>query len=162
MDKKVIDYKKELNEKGVLAFVPSGNSMWPTLKSKKQSVVIKAKTQKLQPFDVALYERQPNVYVLHRVIQDTEEGYITCGDSQFTLELVDEDKVFGVMEGFYRGKKYIEVTDKKYIAKTKRWYKNKNWRRFRIKTFLLSQRIKNKIKRVFSKIFSKKKANKDV
>ena len=46
------DYEKELVKNGVIAFVPSGNSMWPTLKHRKQSVIVKLKTEKLKKLKV--------------------------------------------------------------------------------------------------------------
>ena len=78
------DYKTELEKNGILAFVPGGNSMWPTLKNRGQSVVVLVKKEKLKRYDVALYLRDNGTFVLHRVIEPTEWGYIICGDSQFT------------------------------------------------------------------------------
>lgn len=145
------NYKVELEKNGAIAFVPGGNSMWPTLKNRGQSVIVKKKSERLKKFDVALYQRYNGTFVLHRVIEPVKDGYIICGDSQFTLENVKEEQVFGVMEGFYRGKKYIACTDKKYCKEVSRWYKRKNWRKFRLKCFFFGQRVKNKLRRIFSK-----------
>ena len=145
------DYKTELEKNGAIAFVPGGNSMWPTLKNRGQSVIVKKKSERLKKFDVALYQRYNGAFVLHRVIEPVKDGYIICGDSQFTLENVKEEQVFGVMEGFYRGKKYIVCTDKKYCKEVERWYKRKNWRKFRLKCFFFWQRVKNKLRRIFVK-----------
>jgi hypothetical protein len=145
------NYKVELEKNGAIAFVPGGNSMWPTLKNRGQSVIVKKKSERLKKFDVALYQRNNGAFVLHRVIEPVKDGYIICGDSQFTLENVKEEQVFGVMEGFYRGKKYIACTDKKYCKEVSRWYKRKNWRKFRLKCFFFGQRVKNKLRRIFVK-----------
>lgn len=147
--KNLSDYKKELEKNNIIAFVPKGNSMWPTLKNKKQSVVVKAKTERLKKFDVALYVRGQNMFVLHRVMEVLPDGYIICGDSQFDLEKVLEDQIFGVMIGFYRGKKYIDCQDKKYVKKIEKWYKRKLYRKIRIKLFYFVIIIKSKIKRIF-------------
>lgn len=145
------DYKTEMEKNGVLAFVPGGNSMWPTLKNRGQSVVVVEKKGRLKPFDVALYVRADGSFVLHRVMEVVDGGYIICGDSQYTLENVKEEQVFGVMDGFYRGKKYIECKDEKYKREVERWYGRKFRRKVRLKCFFFRQRVKGKLKRTFGK-----------
>ena len=146
---KDVDFKAKLNQNNIISFVPGGNSMWPTLKNKGQSVVVGAKRQRLNKFDVALYVRGQNTFVLHRVLEVLEDGYLMCGDSQFTLERVAEDQIFGVMIGFYRGKKYIDCNDDKYKKQIVNLYKRKKLRKLRVKFFFLWQSTKNKFKRIF-------------
>ena len=38
-----VDYKTKLSQDNVIAFVPGGDSMWPTLKNKGQSDIVQAK-----------------------------------------------------------------------------------------------------------------------
>ena len=155
------DYKIELERNGALAFVPGGNSMWPTLKNRGQSVIVKLKKERLKAFDVALYQRADGMFVLHRVMSVIDGGYIICGDSQFVLEKVKEEQVFGVMSGFYRGKKYISCDDEKYNRQVRRYFKRKRIRKLRIKAFFFGQRVKNKLGRIYVKIFKRRK-NKNV
>lgn len=143
------DYRAELENKGAIAFVPRGNSMWPIIKNKSQSVVIGKKEHRLTKYDVAFYERANGTFVLHRVLEVTDTGYVCCGDSQFSLEKVNEEQVFGVMIGFYRGKNYVERSNAKYIKSVERWYKRKTWRKMRLKCFYFSNRVKNKLKKLF-------------
>ena len=150
MEKPASDYRTEVERHGVIAFVPGGNSMWPMLKNRGQSVIVTKKENRLKKYDVALYQRENGMFVLHRVIEPIEDGYIMCGDSQFTLEKVEESQVFGVMEGFYHRKKYVNANDVKYLGRVECWYKRKKWRKLRLKTFFFSQRVKNKLKRIFS------------
>ena len=157
IDKSEANYKTELEKNGVIAFVPGGNSMWPTLKHRGQSVIVVKKADKLKHFDVALYQRDCGTFVLHRVMEPTEYGYVICGDSQFVLEKVREYQVFGVMQGFYRGKKYIDVSDPDYIAEVEKWYSNPKKRKRVLKRFFFWQAVKYKIKRAFSIIFRKGK-----
>ena len=154
------DYIEELNKNGVIAFVPRGNSMWPSLKNKKQSVIVKKKTEKLRPMDVALYKRDSGANVLHRVMKTTGFGYIMCGDSQFALEKVKEENVYGVMTGFYRGKRYIDVKNADYIKQVKKWYKHEKLRKFYVKSFYFFENLKSLPKRVLHKLFGKKRAKK--
>lgn len=145
------DYRTELNRNGVIAFVPGGNSMWPILKNRGQSVIVKVKTERLKVFDVAFYERKNGTFVLHRVMEVVDGGYIMLGDSQFEKERVKEEQVFGVMQGFYHGKKYVETTSPKYLKKVERWHARKRRRKIKLKAFYFTQRLKNKLKRIFSK-----------
>ncbi len=149
------DYKKELEANNAIAFVPSGNSMWPILKNKGQSVVVYKKTERLKRYDVALYERANGVFVLHRVIEPILGGYVICGDSQFTLEKVKEEQVFGVMAGFYHGTKYIRCTDERYKKKVEKWYKHAKRRKLRLRFFYFRVRVKGFIGRVFRKTTKK-------
>lgn len=151
------DYTQELVKNGVIAFVPRGNSMWPTLKNRGQSVIVKLKTEKLKPMDVALYRRENGSNVLHRVMRATDFGYVMCGDSQFTLEKVKEDCVYGVMAGFYRGKRYVEATDPDYIEQIKKWYESEKRRKLRVKTFFFFNRLKTLPARALRKIFGRKR-----
>ncbi len=145
------DYKSELDRNGVIGFVPGGNSMWPTLKNAGQSVVVVKKAERLKPMDVALYIRPQGNYVLHRVLQVTDDGYVMCGDSQFILETVEEAQVIGVMHSFFRGKKCVECSDPDYLRKSELWYKRKLIRKIRLKAFFFRVRIKNGFKKIFTK-----------
>lgn len=145
------DYGAELEKKGAIGFVPYGNSMWPTLRNGRQSVIVSKKTGRLKKYDVAFYVRSNGAYVLHRVMEVTDYGYIICGDSQFEMERVKEEQVIGVMESFFRGKKCIECTDAGYIKRVVRWFKHKKIRKFRLGCFFLRVKIKNKFKKIFFK-----------
>ena len=147
----IADYKSQIEKNNVIAFVPGGNSMWPILKNKKQSVIVQKKQARLKKFDVGFYQRDNGAFVLHRVMQVIDGGYVMCGDSQFNTEKVKEENVFGVMEGFYQGKKYIEVTNPKYIKRVKSWYLHKFRRKVRLKMFYFSNRVKNKLARIFKR-----------
>ncbi len=148
---KASDYRTELEKNRIIAFVPGGNSMWPTLKNRGQSVIVEIKTNRLARFDVALYQRANGAFVLHRVMEVKNGGYIMCGDSQYSLEPVKEEQVFGVMKGFYRKDKYIEVSDPKYIEEVEKWFRRKKLRKFRLKIFYYKVAIKARLNKLFSK-----------
>ncbi len=145
------NYKRELEEKGVLAFVPSGNSMWPTLKDKGQTVILIKKTERLNCLDVGFYTRPNGQYVLHRVVKVTEKGYVFQGDGQDFTEEIEEDNVIAYMEGFYRGKKYVSATSPKYVKEVENLLSNDEKRLKRVKRHLRRLAIKNKILKLFGK-----------
>ncbi|MBO7344827.1 MAG: hypothetical protein J6U92_02680 [Clostridia bacterium] len=149
----VANYKTELEKNGVIAFVPKGDSMWPIIKNHKQSVVIRKKepNEQLKPFDVPFYLRANGAFVLHRIISVTKNGYLVCGDSQFDLELVKDEQIFGVLMGFYKGKKYVKADNHKYIRHVEKWYRRKTRRKIILKIFYFRNRVVNKLKRIFKK-----------
>ena len=62
-----------------------GVSMLPMLKNRRDTIVVEAKKERLQRLDVALY-RRGDAYVLHRVLQPIEGGYIIRGDNCYSDE----------------------------------------------------------------------------
>ena len=109
------DYEKQLAQSPIIAFVPGGDSMWPTLKHAGQSVFVERKKEgRLNLYDVPFYKRANGQYVLHRIVEVRENDYVLCGDSQFTLEYgFTDDMIIGVLKGYYKGKKYIDANSKK-------------------------------------------------
>lgn len=118
-----------LKEKGVYIGPTVGVSMLPMLKNRRDTIVVKPKTGRLQPLDVALY-RRGNAYVLHRVLQVVDGGYVIRGDNCYSDEHICEDDVFGVLTEFFRKDKHYYCTDEKYLRYAKRRIKTYKPRRF--------------------------------
>ena len=148
-------YKIEevLKEKGVYVGPTVGVSMLPMLKNRRDTIIVRPKTERLQPLDVALYKRG-NDYVLHRVLSLTETGYIIRGDNCYSDENVPESAVIGVLTEFYRKNKHFLCTDEKYLKYVKRRLKTYKTRRFFV---LTKAKIVGGIKKIF-RPFRKKKA----
>ena len=144
MENKVLtatEYKTQLEKHGEIAFVPRGNSMWPFIKNKAQTVIIKSKTERLNKYDVGFYSCGEQA-VLHRVVEVLDDGYVFCGDSQFNLQTIKETDVFGKMIFFYQGDKIIKSDDKKYLRKVEKWYNYPLFRKIRLKLFYMFKREK--------------------
>lgn len=138
-----------LLREGRLVMPFKGVSMLPLLKAGKDVVVIEPKKEKLRPLDVALYKREKDgAYVLHRVISVSENGYVIRGDNCYSDENVREEQVFGVLTGYFKGEKFIPVTDEKYKRYARRRVKNYGCR----KTL---HAIKGKIKGIWKKLRGK-------
>lgn len=152
------DYREKLNELGILGIVTYGNSMWPFIKNKKTSIIVLKKENRLSRLDVAFYMRENGEYVLHRVLEVKEAGYIVCGDSQTEKEYVSEDSVIGILSGYYKGGKYVDCSDEAYKKAVEKWLTDPN-REKKIKRYYnrltFIPKIKSKIKRLFS--FGKRK-----
>ena len=138
-----------LEKTGVYVGPTVGVSMLPMLKNRRDSVIVVKKTERLKPLDVALYKRG-NDYVLHRVLEVKEWGYIIRGDNCYANENIPEDTVIGVLTEFYRKDKHVLCTNEKYLRYAKR----------RIATYPVRRvffAIKQKVYGLARKIIKKKK-----
>ncbi len=89
-----------------------GTSMNPLLHEGEDTVVIVPKVGPLRRFDVPLYRRENGQHVLHRVMRVEQDGYVLCGDHQLEWEHgITDEMVLGVMDGFFRGKRYVKTTN---------------------------------------------------
>ena len=109
-----------LAEKGVYIGPTVGVSMLPLLKNRRDTIVVRPKMERLKPLDVALYKRG-EAYVLHRVLEPIEGGYLIRGDNCYADERVPEQAVIGVLTEFFRKGKHIYCTDKAYMRYS-RWH----------------------------------------
>lgn len=99
----------------------TGTSMNPYLVQGRDYVFIKKAEQPLEVGDIPLYRRDNGAFVLHRIVDKDEKGYVMCGDNQFILEKNITDKhIIGVVCTICRDGKTFDVTDSEYIE-----YKNK-------------------------------------
>ena len=133
-----------LNEKGVYVGPTVGVSMLPMLKNRRDTIVVKPKTERLKRLDVALYKRG-EAYILHRVLQAVDGGYIIRGDNCYVDENVPESSVIGVLVEFFRKDKHVLCTDEKYIRYAERRLKTYKIRRFFV-------RLKRKIRAFGGKV----------
>lgn len=123
-----------LLETGVYIGPTVGVSMLPMLKNRRDTIIVKAKTERLKPLDIALYIRGDK-YILHRVLSVTDTGYIIRGDNCYVDEIVPEETVIGVLTEFFRKDKHYLCTDKKYLAYAKKRIERYKMRRFFVLTW---------------------------
>ena len=123
-----------LQETGIYVGPTVGTSMLPMLKNRRDTIVVKTKTERLKPLDVALYTRGGK-YILHRVLSVTDTGYIIRGDNCYFDEIVPEETVIGVLTEFFRKKKHYFCTDENYIAYAKKRVKRYKLRRVFVLTW---------------------------
>ncbi len=140
-----------LAKNGVYVGPTVGISMLPMLKNRRDTIVVKPKTERLKPLDVALYKRG-DAYVLHRVLEVKDEGYIIRGDNCYSDENVPESWVIGVLTEFFRKGKHFYCTDEKYLRYVNKRLKTYKRRRFFV---LLKGKIKGAARKIL-KPFRKK------
>ena len=114
MNKQTI--KQTLDEKGVYVSTMQGMSMYPMLKNRRDTVVIKKNTERLKKYDVALYIRKSdNAHILHRVIEVKSDGYVFRGDNCSDKEYgICDNDVLGVLYEFYNKNRKYSCSSLKY------------------------------------------------
>lgn len=116
-------------------FSPRGTSMLPMLRQGTDSVRLSPAPEKLEKFDLPLYQRKNGQYVLHRIVNAAAE-YTCAGDNQFDLEHgVTREQVIGVVTAFYRDGREIRVDSPGYRVYCRVWHYSRPmrclWRRAR-------------------------------
>ena len=122
----LLPFIEEAFERGATFKIPiTGTSMNPLLYEKRDFVLIKKPAFPLEIGDIPLYRRKSGTFVLHRIVDKDESGYIMCGDNQFILEhgITDSDIIGVVCEMNIDGKK-VSVDDEDYIKHKEKYVKN--------------------------------------
>jgi len=110
-----------ITEKGWYVTTISGNSMFPMLRHNRDQILAKRPEGRLKPYDVAIYKHSRGHYIVHRVIRVCDGYYIIRGDNCIGLEFVPDERVIGIVTGFWRGDRYYDVTDKAYLRYAHLW-----------------------------------------
>ncbi len=114
MDNLNLEMEKALETEGMIVSTTSGFSMYPMLRDRRDTIIVKKPNGRLKKYDVALYKRGEK-YILHRVIKVTATGYVILGDNCERKEYDITDKhILGVLDSFYRGEKYITLDKLSY------------------------------------------------
>lgn len=106
-----VSIKSALESVGVVSMTPKGMSMYPFVKNTDSIVVVKP-PRPIEKYDIVLFALKDN-YALHRVIKLSGDTVVTAGDNNyFNDRPIKKAEVIGVLHGFYRGKKYVDVLAK--------------------------------------------------
>ena len=95
-----------IENQGFFAGTTVGVSMYPMLRNRRDTIVLKPAEGRLKKYDVPLYKVGER-YVLHRVIGVRRDHYVVRGDNLIIKERVTDDQILGVLTEFYRNPKNI-------------------------------------------------------
>lgn len=110
-----------LQQNGFYISTTVGTSMYPMLRNRQDTIVIRPVTQPLRKYDVPLYKRQ-NDYVLHRIVKVTPKGYVICGDNCLNREYgITDQQIIGVLSEFIRGEKEVDLNSIEYKSYCRIW-----------------------------------------
>ena len=110
-----------LKEDGVFVSTTVGMSMYPMLRNRRDTIVVTPYEGRLKKYDIPLYKRN-GIYILHRIVKVLPKSYVICGDNceQREYDITDEH-IVGVLTGFYRESKEIDMHGWKYRLYTRFW-----------------------------------------
>lgn len=109
-----------LEEKGYFVSTTVGVSMFPMLRNRRDTIIVSKCSGRLNKYDVPLYKRG-NEYILHRIVKVRESDYVIIGDNCIQKEYVKDEQILGVLTGFYRGEKCIDMNGWQYRAYVRIW-----------------------------------------
>ena len=114
-----LSMRELLDEKGVLTYRISGNSMMPLIRPNRDLVTVrKYEGTGLKKYDIAMYERPyDHHYVLHRVTEVYDGYYTFLGDHCTQKEYrIPEKAITATLESFERNGKVIPACGKFFKA----------------------------------------------
>ena len=110
-----------LKEDRIFVSTTVGVSMYPMLRSRRDTIIIEPYEGRLRKYDIPLYRRGSR-YVLHRIIDVLPDSYVICGDNCIEKEYgITDEHILGVMTGCYRGKKKLNLESPVYKAYAYVW-----------------------------------------
>ena len=110
-----------LQQNGFYISTTVGTSMYPMMRNRQDTIVIRPVTQPLRKYDVPLYKRQDD-YVLHRIVRVTPKGYVICGDNCLNREYgITDQQIIGVLSEFIRGEKEVDMNSIGYKNYCRIW-----------------------------------------
>lgn len=110
-----------LDRDGVWISTTAGTSMWPMLRDRRDTIVVRPVEGRLHPYDVALYRRGES-YILHRVIRATAGSYYIIGDNCMVYEEVPESDILGRLDEFWRGERHYNPRSNTWLLYAYIWH----------------------------------------
>lgn len=139
-------YEEELERTGMCLSTTSGWSMFPLLRDRRDTVVLTPVKGALKRYDLPLYKRPDGTYVLHRILEVRQDGYVLCGDHQLFREFqVKQDWIVGIVTGIYRDEHYIDLKSRGYRLYVQIWCRSLKVRSALLK--IIS--VRNRFRRIY-------------
>ena len=98
-----------------------GVSMMPMLRQGIDSVELAPLPERLEKYDLPVYQYPSGKVVMHRVVDVKADHYVCRGDNTYSDERITEDMLIAKVTAFKRGEKRIEVTDPVYRLYARYW-----------------------------------------
>lgn len=122
--------KEQLNSGGTVQLPITGTSMLPLLVWGRDSVEL-IKSETYNKGDIIFYRRDDGHFVLHRIVDKDDKGYVLCGDNQWVKEMGIEDRhIIAVVKSITRKNKKIGTNNIFYKLYSKIWVAILRYRRF--------------------------------
>lgn len=136
-----------LKEEGLFVSTTVGVSMFPMLRNRRDTIIVEPYEGRLKKYDVPLYKRGSN-YILHRIIEVRPDSYVICGDNCIQKEYgITDEQILGVLTGFYRGSKKINMDGLGYKIYVRVWCRLYRIRRLYGRMRRVAARVWHKIRK---------------
>ena len=115
--------EESLAKNGFLTYRIRGVSMQPMLRQGRDLFTVVPKgAERCKKYDVVLYRRPSDPYVLHRIIEVRPDSYVILGDNCIAKEygIRDED-ILGVLTSFQHNGHTVSVSDWGYRLYSRGW-----------------------------------------
>lgn len=113
-----------LNQHETLTYRNVGVSMLPMLRQGRDLFTLKRKSEeRCKKYDVVLYRKTPQTYILHRIIKVRPNDYVLLGDNCYSKEYgVKDQSILGVMTSFVHNGKSISIDNLGYRIYVRVWF----------------------------------------
>ncbi len=139
------DACKLLSEGKSVTLKVKGNSMLPFIVGGRDFVVL-SKQMSYGVGDAVLAKTNVGIYVVHRIIKMSDDGFILMGDGNLVgTESCSDDDIYGLVEEVVRGEKTINCQTLFYRLKIKIW----------VRLFFLRRYLLGLYRRVYRKNIQK-------
>lgn len=98
-----------------------GVSMLPMLRQGKDMVELSPLPERLEKYDLPVYQYPSGKVVMHRVVDVREDGYICLGDNTYAYEHVRSEWMIARVSAFKRGDRRIPVENPGYRLYARVW-----------------------------------------
>ena len=106
---------------GKIRLTVTGMSMYPLMRNRLDSVLLK-KVDRIKKYDILLYTREDNSYVLHRAVKINENTVDIIGDGEGRIEKdVPKERIIAVAQEIKRGKRIIKTDSILYKLYCRVW-----------------------------------------
>ncbi len=106
---------------GKIRLTVTGMSMYPLMRNRLDSVLLK-KADEIKKYDILLYTREDNSYVLHRAVKINENTVDIIGDGESSIEKdVPKERIIAVATEIKRGKRIIKTDSFLYKLYCRVW-----------------------------------------
>lgn len=99
----------------------TGRSMLPLLRAYRDAVELIPVSGRRKKGEIILYRRESGQFVLHRIVDLTQDGYICCGDNEAVREPVSQSQLLAVTDGLVRRGKRVSLNHLSYKVYTALW-----------------------------------------
>lgn len=96
--------REVISHGGEFELHPRGESMLPTIRAGRDTVMLSALDRSPVRGDLLLYQRDTGTFVLHRVVRVEKDGTLSMrGDNQYFIERgIRKDQVIAAVRRYYR------------------------------------------------------------